>query len=149
MVAPSSANQLQVTDSNLYYTDGQQLISVALTCVNSDNCLDSQQVLADQVVPLTMMHVRNDRLVYTAYANNPNTDRIVMLLDLTCVPDCQPQPIVNNAMAGLLSPDGDYLMIDSLDAGVNILDISGGSVVYMTHTLGGQLQTVIFTSPRR
>lgn len=146
IVAPSSANQLQVTASNLYYVDGEQLIGVDLTCVNDNSCLDSQQVLGDKVVPLSMMHVRNDRLVYTAYANNPNTERIVMFLDLTCAPDCQPQPIVNNAMAGLLSPDGDYLMIDSLDAGLNILDISGGGSVYLTETMGGQLGAGLSTA---
>jgi len=146
MVAPSSANQLQVTASHLYYVDGEQLMGVDITCVNSNNCLDSVQVLGDKVVPLTMMHVRNDRLVYTAYANNPNTDRIAMFLDLTCVPDCQPQPIVNNAMAGLLSPDGDYLVIDSLDAGLNILDISGGGLVYLTDTMGGQLGAGLLTT---
>lgn len=145
-VAPSSANHVQVTATHLYFVDGEQIVSVDLTCVDSDSCLDSRQVLGNKAVPLSMIHVRNDRLVYTAYANNPNNERIVTLIDLTCAPDCQPQPIVNNAVAGLLSPDGDYLMIDSMDAGLNILDISGGSAVYLSETMGGQLGAGLTTA---
>lgn len=146
--APSSANQFQVTDSNAYYVDGEQLISVDLTCGTANTCLESRQVLDDKVVPLSMMHVSNDRLVYTTYNSDPNSnsDRTVLLIDLTCSPDCAPQPILNGAMAGLLSTSGNYVMVDGVDIGINILDISRGGSVYLTETMGGQLGAGLATA---
>ena len=140
-VAPSSANHIQVTDSHIYYVDGEQLIGVDLSCVQSNNCLASRFVIGERVVPLSMIHASNDRLVYTSYtkdANNPS-DRVIQLVDLTCTPDCKPQPILNGGMAGLLSPSADYLMVDIVGEGLNILQLSKGSLVYLTDTMGGQL----------
>jgi len=138
LVAPSSANHIQVTDSHIYYVDGEQVIGVDLTCVQSDNCLESQFVIGEQVVPLSMIHASNDLLVYTSYTSNPNdpSDRTIQLVDLTCTPNCPPQPIYNGAVAGLLSPSADYLMVDIAGQGLNILQLSNGNLVYLTDTMG-------------
>jgi len=148
LVAPSSANHIQATATHLYYVDGNQIVGVDLSCVDNNSCIESRQVLGNNVVPLSLMHIQGDHLAYTTYTNNPNnaTDRTIVLLDLTCVPDCQAQPMINGAMAGLLSPDGRYLMVDIVGSGLNILDISGGSLVYLTDTIGGQLGTGLATA---
>ena len=140
-VAPSSANHIQVTDSAIYYVDGEQVIGVDLSCVQANNCLASRFVIGDHVVPLSMIHASNNRLVYTSYASNANNaaDRIVQFVDLTCTPNCPPQAILNGAMAGLLSPSADYLMVDIVGEGLNILQLSKGNLVYLSDTMGGQL----------
>lgn len=140
-VAPSSANHIQVTASHVYYVDGEQVIGVELSCVQSNSCLDSRFVTGENVVPLSMIHASNNRLVYTSYASDPNnpSDRTVQLVDLTCTLNCPSQPILNGAMAGLLSPTADYLMVDIVGEGLNILQLNNGSLVYLTDTMGGQL----------
>jgi hypothetical protein len=140
-IAPSSANHIQVTASHIYYVDGEQVIGVDLSCARNNNCLESRFVIGQQVVPLSMIHIRNDRLVYTSYTSNPNdpSDRTIQFVDLTCSPNCPPQPIFNGAMAGLLSPAGDYLMVDIVGEGLNILQLNSGGLVYLTDTMGGQL----------
>jgi hypothetical protein len=140
-VATSSANHIQVTASYVYYVDGEQVMGVDLSCVQSNSCLESRFVIGEAVVPLSMIHVSGDRLVYTSYASDPNnpSDRIVQLVDLTCTPNCPPQPILNGAMAGLLSPSAEYLMVDIVGQGLNILQVTDGSLVYLTDTMGGQL----------
>ena len=140
-VAPSSANHIQVAADQIYYVDREQVVGVDLNCVNNDTCLDSRFLIGQNVAPLSMMHVGGDRLVYTSYASAPNnpTDRSIQLVDLRCAPNCAPQTIINGAMAGLLSPSGDYLMVDVVGQGLNIVDFGTGSAVYLTDTLGGQL----------
>ena len=140
-IAPSSANHVQVTANHIYYVDGEQVVGVDLNCVNNNTCLDSRFLIGQNVAPLSMMHVGGNRLVYTSYSRDPNnpTDRSVQLVDLTCVPNCSPQSIINGAMAGLLSPSGDYLMVDVIGQGLNIVDFATGGAVFLTDTVGGQL----------
>lgn len=147
-VAPSSANHIQVADTHIYYVDGEQVIGVDLSCAGSSTCLDSGFVIGERVVPLSMIHASNDRLVYTSYTSNPNdpSDRTIQLVDLTCTPDCPSQPIYNGAVAGLLSPSADYLMVDIAGQGLNILQLSNGSLVYLTDTMGGQLGAGLTTA---
>jgi hypothetical protein len=140
-VAPSSANHIQVTASHVYYVDGEQAFGVDFGCIQNNNCLDSRFVIGEAVVPLSMIHVSRNRLVYTSYTSDPNnpSDRTVQLVDLTCTPNCPPQPILNGAMAGLLSSSADYLMVDIVGEGLNILQVTDGSLVYLTDTMGDQL----------
>lgn len=147
-VAPSSVSHVQVAENTLYYVDGQQVVGVDLSCAISNTCLDSRFVVGENVAPLTMMHVQDNILVYTAYASDPNNtfDRIIQLVDLTCVPNCTAQPILNGAVAGLLSSSADYLMIDIAGEGLNILDFANGSLVYLTDTMGGQLGAGLVTA---
>lgn len=141
VLAPSSANHIQVTSDRAYYVESQVVYGVDLACLNADNCMDSRFEIGRNAVPLSMMHVNGEHLVYTAYTSDPNnpSDRTVQLVDLTCTPDCAPRAILNGAMAGVLSPSGDFLMVDIVDEGLNILDIAGGGLVYLTDTMGGQL----------
>lgn len=141
LLTPSSANHIQVTADHAYYVDNQTVYGVDLACLDADNCVDSRFVIGEKAVPLSMMHVSDGRLAYTSYASDPNNaiDRIVQLVDLNCVPDCAPQAVLNGAIAGVLSPSGDFLMVDIVNEGLNILNISGGGLVYLTDTMGGQL----------
>ena len=141
LLAPSSANHIQVTAGHAYYVDSGVVYGVNLTCLTDNTCVESRFIIGEQAVPLSMIHVSNGRLVYTSYASDPNNanDRTVQLVNLTCVPDCAPQAILNGAMAGVLSPSGDFLMVDIVNEGLNILNISGGGLVYLTGTMGGQL----------
>jgi len=148
LLAPSSANHIQVTADRAYYVDNQQVYGVDLTCVDSDNCLDSRFVVGQNAVPLSMMHISNNRLVYTSFTSDPNNaiDRTVQVVDLTCTPDCAPQAILQGAMSGLVSPSGDFVMVDVVGEGLNILNISGGGLVYLTETMGGQLGAGLTTA---
>ncbi len=141
LLAPSSANHIQVTTDRAYYVDSQVVYGVDLACLDNNNCLDSRFIVGENAVSLNMMHISGDLLVYTAFVNDPNdgTDRAVQLVDLTCTPDCRPQTALNGAVAGTLSPSNDFLVVDIVDEGLNILNLAGNGLAYLTDTMGGQL----------
>lgn len=147
-ILPSTATNTQITDTHVYYVDGETVKGVALNCLSSNNCVETAFVIGQRVAPLTMMHVADGRMVYTSYANNPNTptDRQLELVDLSCTPDCAPQTVLNGAVAGLLSADGNYVMLDIVNNGLNILSFSNGSLVYLSGSTGGQLGSGLNTA---
>lgn len=140
-VLPASASSVQVDNNRAYFVDGETVKGVDLNCVNANNCLDSAFNIGTKVVPLSMMHVSGGRLAFTTYtnaANNP-TDRTIQIVNTNCLPGCQPQTVLTSAVAGLLSPDGAYLMVDIADNGLNIVGLASGNVVYLSGSMGGQL----------
>lgn len=141
MLAPSSASQIQVTATHAYYVDEQVIYGVDFACLNANNCIDTRFVIGDRAVPLTMLHVRGEHLVFTSYerdANNIN-DRTVQWVDVSCAPTCEPQALLNGAIAGTLSPSGNFLMVDIIGEGLHIINITTGGRVYLTDSLNNQL----------
>ena len=135
---PASASDAQIVGNRAYYRDGDNLFGVDVGCVNADTCLSDSFQIANNVAPLTLFDVEGDTLVYTAFtsdANNPN-DRYVQVVSTNCLPDCAPQTLVPNAVSGLLSPDGQYVVVDVADNGLNIVRISDLNAVYLSGSMG-------------
>ncbi|MEO8396587.1 MAG: hypothetical protein ABI700_26575 [Chloroflexota bacterium] len=74
--------------------------------------------------------------MYTAFQQNPNdpTDRVVMTLDLVCVSNpssCAPQAVLSGAVAGAISSDGRFAVVQT-STELSSLDLSSGSTAYLS-----------------
>lgn len=144
---PATASDVQFGGSDwVIFRDGEAVKAVNLGCVSSGNCLNSAVTLGQNAAPRTWVSVGGDTVVYTAYtqdANNPN-DREVRAVSLGCLSNpssCQPTSLLGQAVAGLVSPDGAYVVVDQAGSGVNALYIPGANLTYLSDSLGGQLGT--------
>jgi hypothetical protein len=66
----------------------------------------------------------------------------VRLVSLGCLGNpssCQPTTLLAQAAAGLLSPDGKYVVVDQIGTGINALQIASLNLNSMSDPLGGQL----------
>ncbi len=134
---PASAADVQTDGTWVYYRDGEQIQALNLGCVGSNNCLSSAVALGANAAPGTIMHVSGGRLAYTAYASDPNNpaDRQVSVVDLVCLGNpatCSATPVLSGATAGLVSPDGRYVVVEMAAGGLNVLDITSGATAYLS-----------------
>jgi len=116
----------------LYYRTDTNINAVNLDC--GANCTGA--VIAGNAAPQTALSAAGKTLVYTAYQQNPNdpADRVVMTLNLDCVSNpssCAPQTVLPSAVAGAISADGRYAVVQ-LSSGLNSLDLSSGSTAYLS-----------------
>lgn len=122
-------------DTHLYFRSANTIAAVALACAASDNCLTSAVPLATNAVPQTSISASNGVLLYTAYAqdlNNPS-DREVRAVNLACVASggCAAQTVAASAIAGALSSDGRFAVIESAN-GLESLDLTTGARAYLS-----------------
>lgn len=138
VVLPASASDVQFHEQWVIYRDGEAVNAVNVTCAANNTCLSNAVTIGTQGAPRTFMHTANGRLVYTAYAQNSvtATDREIRVVDLTCLPNCQAQPVLSGAVAGLLSPDGAYVIADTVNNGLNIVRLSDLNMVFLTVSNG-------------
>lgn len=135
-VALASADADIATDGTwLFFRSGDALAAVNLSCANSDSCLNSAVGIAVNAAPLTAISAAVGRLVYTAYQQNPNdpNDREVRVIDLSCLNSgaCAPQAAASGAVAGALSSDGRYAVVE-VAGGLSTLDLNSGAQAYLS-----------------
>jgi len=115
----------------LFYRANGNINAVNLDCGSSCNGV----AIADNAAPQTALNVVSGTLVYTVYQQNPNdpADREVRVLDLGCVSNpssCAPQTVLSGAVAGAISSDGHYAVVQTA-SGLSSLDLSSGSTAYL------------------
>jgi hypothetical protein len=134
ILLPASASEIQMIADWVYFRHDNLIQAVNLSCIHEDNCLESIVTLGTQAAPQTILHVVGDTLIYTAYetdALNP-TDREIRILDLGCLPECQPRLLVDGAISGMLSPDERYLVADIIGIGLHIMALDDLSTIFLS-----------------
>jgi len=131
---PASATDVQADNAALYYVDGGAVYALPLSCVDAGNCAGMALTLGTNVAPQSMMDVAGRTLVYTAYTQDPYNaaDREVRVVDLACLgnpPACGARTVLTGATAGLLSPDGGYVVVERGGA-LHTLRLSDGQLAH-------------------
>lgn len=132
---PASATDIQITNDWAIFRENETVRAVPLRCTASNTCAESTIMIGQNLAPRTLMHVSSNRLVFTTYANDPLNplDRAVQLIDdLGCLPNCQPRILQNNAISGLISLNGEFVVLDILGEGLHIVRISDGTRLFLT-----------------
>lgn len=137
---PASATDVQTDGSALFYVDAGAVQALPLSCVEAQNCQGVALTLGTNVAPQTMMDIGGTALVYTAYTQDPYNaaDREVRVVDLNCLgnpPGCAPRPALSGAVAGLVSPDGAYVVVEQ-GGTLSTLRLADGQ---LTHQADGGL----------
>jgi hypothetical protein len=136
-IALANADTDAATDGTwLYFRSGTTIAAVNLGCASSDTCLNSSAVIAQNAAPQTTLQVGGRVLAFTGFAANPNdsSDREVRALSLGCMNDpasCAPQTILGGAVAGAVSANGRFVVIES-GSGLESLDLSSGQRAYLS-----------------
>jgi hypothetical protein len=128
----------------VYYRAAGSVYAQPLSCIADSTCATTAIPLAAQVAPRTILHVVDSTLIYTAYLNDPTNpaDREIRLLDTNCLPDsCTPQPLVSGAIAGMLSGNADYLVMDVIGDGRYTLRLADMNRVYLSDTVNNGTET--------
>ncbi len=121
-VIPATGTDLQFSAGRLIYRDGDRLQMLDLPCVAAGNCLESGQTLASSMVPDTLVHGAGAVAAYSISGESGAS--AVQIADLACQPDCSPRSIVAGGVAGLLSADGSYLIVQNFADGLQVLRLS-------------------------
>lgn len=150
-VLPDTAMDVQFSGSWLYFREGEQIKALNLTCIDTASCAGRGITLADRAAQRTWMHVGGSSLIYTAYTQDPAnpSDREARLVDLRCLADpstCAAGIVSAQAVGGLVSPDGAYVIIDQASSGLNIVNLFNRQAVPMSGASGGQLGTGLNTT---
>jgi hypothetical protein len=143
---PASATDVQIVGGWGYYRDGRQIRAVPLACTQNDTCFSEAITLGTNAAPRTLMHVVDDILIYTAFRANSGdaTDRVVRIVDTTCLPDgCQAVDLLDRATAGLISPDGNYVVVDIVGEGLHTLNLTSLDRQYLTAITGLPTESLI------
>ncbi|RMG87902.1 MAG: hypothetical protein D6712_04780 [Chloroflexi bacterium] len=138
---PATASEIQVTADYAFFREDTVIYAVPFNCVASDSCLNSAVAVVTDAAAQTPYHVANGRLVYTAFrddARNPN-DRSVHMVDLACLNSgaCAAMTLLPDAVAGLLSSDGAYVVVDIIGQGMQTLNVDTLTLTYLSGA-GGQ-----------
>lgn len=140
LILPAAAEDIQAAGDYLYYRVNGGIYAQPIDCIPENTCDTTAVQLAVQAAPRTILHVVDTTLVYTAYRNDPAdpTDREIRLLDTSCLPNgCgQPLSLVGGAIAGMLSPDAQYLIMDVIGEGRHVLRLADMNRVYLSETGG-------------
>ncbi len=132
---PSDAADVETDGTWVYFRSGETIAAINLRCGNIDVCLGSTVTLGTNAAPQTSLHTASTTLVYTAYTQNPNdpNDREVRVVPLICLGggSCAPQTIVTGAVAGALSADGRFAVVEQAD-GLSSLDLTSGAKTYLS-----------------
>jgi len=132
---PATASDIQVVAGWALFVDNGQVEGVHLDCASAGNCIGSIALIGSNAAPQTILDAAGNTLVYTAYnqdAYNP-ADREVRAVNLSCLgASCQPQALVSQAVAGLVSPDGAYVVVDQGGNGMNALSLQSLQLTYLS-----------------
>jgi hypothetical protein len=133
---PATADEVQTDGTWVYFLNGNTVQAVNLGCIGTGDCLNSAQTVGDNAAPQGRVHAAGGTLVYTAFTadpNNPN-DREVRGVDLGCLSagTCSPVTVIGSAVAGLVSPDGRYVIVEQMGSGLSSLDLSTGNATYLS-----------------
>jgi len=131
----SADADIATDDTHLYFRTANSIAAVALACASADNCLNSAVALAPNAAPQTAISAANGILLYTAYTQNPNdpNDREVRGVNLACLASggCTVQTVATSAIAGTLSSNGRFAVIESAN-GLESLDLTTGARAYLS-----------------
>ena len=116
----------------LYFRADTNINAVKLDCGSSCTGV----AIAANAAPQTALSAAGGTLIYTAYEQNPNdpSDREVRAINLDCMSNpssCAPQTVLASAVAGAISTDGHYAVVQ-LASGLNSLDLGNGSTAYLS-----------------
>ncbi len=133
---PADVSDVHVAADWAYFRSGENIGAVDLGCAAANTCQNAPVVIAGNAAPQTTLSVGRTTLVYTAYTQNANdiNDREVRLLDLNCLSNpasCAPQTVLGGAVAGAISADGRYAVVEQVDAGLSSLDLQNGAAAYL------------------
>ena len=133
---PADVTDVHVTADRAYFRSGESIGAVDLGCAAANNCQNAQVVIAGSAAPQTTLNVGRTTLVYTAYTRNANdiNDREVRALDLNCLSNpasCAPQTVLSGAVAGAISADGRYAVVEQVNGGLSSLDLNTGAAAYL------------------
>lgn len=134
-VAPATATDFQVINDYGIYSDNEQIRAVPLRCFVSNDCAANTVTIGTNAAPRTILHASSNRLIYTAYTSdalNPTDRNVMVISDLGCLPNCQPHVLVNHAIGGMLSLNGDAAVVDIIDEGMHIININDGTRIFLT-----------------
>jgi hypothetical protein len=134
--ALASADADVATDGDwLFFRSGSDIAAVDLNCATMDTCLSSAVAIAPNAAPQTAINTAGGVLVYTAYAQNANdpNDREVRVVNLACLSSggCAAQTVATTAIAGAMSANGRYTVIESGN-GLESLDLISGARAYLS-----------------
>lgn len=140
---PDSASEVQMLGDWLFFRDGEAVRALHLACVENGSCAGQALTLGQNAAPRTSLHAAGTTLVYTAYARSAAdaNDREIRLIDLRCLSDpatCAPRTLLSGAVAGLVSPDGAYMVADLAENGLHAVRMLDLSQVYLSAPLGPQ-----------
>ncbi len=148
--ALASADADIATDgTSLYFRSGSNISALNLGCVEGGTCDSGAVVIAQNAAPQTAINVAGGTLIYTSFSANSADphDRAVDTLALSCASNpssCAPQQIVTQAVAGAVSSDGHYAVVDTPN-GLQILDLSSGATTYLADE-GANLASAVWQS---
>ncbi|MCB9460905.1 MAG: hypothetical protein H6670_14730 [Anaerolineaceae bacterium] len=135
-ILPASAQNVVIAGNAVVYTDGNQLKGVPIACAQSNDCNARTVIIDSQTSPRTGVFVAGNRVIYTGYQSDANNqaDRHVRTVDASCIAsaNCQPQPLLNGAVAGAISDDSSAMVADILGSGVHIVNLSNLTTLYLT-----------------
>lgn len=137
-LAPGSASEIQIDGSFVYYVDNGTVKAADLACVQVGGCVENAVTLGGNAAPQTMLHIGGGTLVYTAQ----NGGYEVRAVDLRCLSNpasCQAVPVLSGAIAGLVSPDGAYVVVEQVGGGLNALRLTDGQLTYLSDPAGQSL----------
>ncbi len=133
---PAEVSDVHVTADWAYFRSGESIGAVNLGCAAANACQNAQVLIAGNAAPQTTLSVGRTTLVYTAYTRNANdiNDREVRALDLNCLGNpasCAPQTVLSGAVAGAISADGRYAVVEQVNGGLSSLDLNTGAAAYL------------------
>lgn len=137
-VALAAADADVATDGTwLFFRTGDSINAINFRCTSGDVCLNASMQLVTNAAPQTGVTRAATTLVYTAYSQNPNdpNDREVRAFSLGCLSlaagMCDPHTVAANAVAGAVSFDARYAVVET-PAGLNSLDLASGALAYLS-----------------
>lgn len=133
VVLPASASEVQASEGAIFYRDNEMINAVSLDCLQSNTCLDMVFNIGGQAAPDTLLSMGGGVLVYTAYTQNPfdEADREIRLGGTGCL-DCGTSTVLTGAVAGLVSPDGRYVVADIIGDGLYAVNLNNLNRVYLS-----------------
>lgn len=142
-----SASDIHFSGNWAIFRDNEAVRAIDLTCVSTGSCLETPVTIGTQAAPRQPLRLANNQLLYTAYRQDPVNvaDREIRMIDLTCLPNCESRPLLPDAVAGPVSPDGAYLVADLAGTGLQILRLADLNAVNLSgpaYTLGDGLNNV-------
>jgi hypothetical protein len=133
VLAPASATEVQAEGNAVFFRDGNSIRAVPLSCINDNSCLNSAVSIGEQAAPETILDVNGGTVVYTAYTQDAfnAADREIRVGSAGCL-DCALATVIPGATAGLVSPDGRYVVADILGDGLYAVNLSDLTRVYLS-----------------
>ncbi len=133
---PAEVTDVHVTADWAFFRSGENIGAINLSCAAGNTCQNAQVLIANSAAPQTTLSVGRTTLVYTAYTQNANdiNDREVRALDLNCLSSpssCAPQTVLSGAVAGAISADARYAVVEQVNGGLSSLDLNTGAAAYL------------------